>query len=307
MRVLVADDEAISRRLVERTISPLGVEVVMAEDGAAAWARVADPLLDIRLVVADVMMPGMTGFDLVRKIRDTDVGRYVFVILATALDSAEDISRGFEYGADDYVTKPIDRMALFNRVRVGLRIVQLEQQLERLAHVDSLTGVSNRRAFDDALMRQIERSKRFHRPFAIAMVDLDSFKSYNDSYGHAAGDWALQRVAQTIERQLRGTDEVFRYGGEEFVCLLPETGPEGARIVGERLREAVAEEQLPHKGGRSGVVTISVGVACYEGHENEDPAKTLIEADRALYAAKDAGRNRVIVAASTTSGAGSTS
>lgn len=309
MRILIVDDEAVSRSLMVRAVQKLGVEVLSAEDGMCAWQMICDDRLDIRLVVTDIMMPVMDGLDLVRRVRGTDHPRYVYIIMSTSLDTKKDIVEGFKAGADDYITKPFDNEELAHRVRVGQRILRLEAelahrnaQLEKLALIDALTGVLNRRAFDERLAKQIEIAKRHDRPFALAMVDLDHFKFYNDTFGHAAGDWALQRVAEVLKRQVRGTDEVFRYGGEEFVCLLPDTAVEGAEVVGHRLCDAVVAERISHPQGVNGLITVSIGIACYLPGQTIEPEHVLVEADRALYRAKALGRNRIHVSDSSRAG-----
>ena len=301
MRILIAEDERVSRELLRRALERIQHEVVAVADGLEAWNHVVDEHADIRVVIADWMMPGLDGLELTRRIRSASFNHYVYVIILTSRGLQQDVVEGLSAGADDYVIKPFDPHELFFRVRNGLRIVDLEEQLaarnrelERMAMLDGLTGIPNRRAFDSDLRRRILECQRYRRPFALLMLDIDNFKNYNDTLGHAAGDSALRRIAGVLRRALRGTDDVYRYGGEEFACILPETEESGALLVAERLRRAVQDEKLAHPGSPRGVVTISIGVTVHRPGNHEETASWIVEnADRALYRAKRAGRNRV--------------
>ncbi|GAB4222478.1 MAG: diguanylate cyclase [Acidobacteriota bacterium] len=300
MRILIAEDERISRELLRRALENIRHEVIAVTDGLEAWNHIVDESADIRLVIADWMMPGLDGIELTRRIRSAGFRHYVYVIMLTSRGQRQDVIDGLSAGADDYVIKPFDPGELFFRVRCGLRIVDLEEQLaarnrelERMAMVDGLTAIPNRRAFDDDLGRRILECQRYRRPFALLMIDIDQFKNYNDTLGHAAGDSALRRIALVLKRALRGTDDVYRYGGEEFACILPETDEDGAMLVAERLRAAVEAEKIPHPGTAPGVVTVSVGVTVHRPQHPDSPSWIVENADRALYRAKRAGRNRI--------------
>ncbi len=300
MRILIAEDERVSRALLRRALERIQHEVVAVTDGLEAWNHIVDESADIRVVIADWMMPGLDGLELTRRIRNAGFQHYVYVIMLTSRGQQQDINEGLSAGADDYVIKPFDPHELFFRVRNGLRIVDLEEQLaarnrelEQIAMLDGLTGIPNRRAFDQDLGRRILESQRYRRPFALLMLDIDCFKAYNDTLGHAAGDSALRRIAHVLKRALRGTDDVYRYGGEEFACILPETDEDGAMLVAERLREAVEREKLAHPGYRHGIVTVSVGVTVHRPQHPDSPSWIVENADRALYCAKKSGRNRV--------------
>lgn len=298
MRLLIAEDELISRRLLVAALARMGHDVLVAEDGRAAWEILERE--DVRLVVADWEMPNMDGLELVRRIRAEANRPYIYVILLTSRGDKQDIVAGMNAGADDYVTKPWDEGELTVRLKAGMRVLALysqlddrNEQLRRMALVDGLTGIANRRAFDDDFMRHREQARRFWRTLSLIMIDIDRFKPYNDTYGHEAGDNALRTVAQILQRDLRQVDKAYRYGGEEFVCLLPETDETGAFIVADRLRQAVFEARIAHPGNPpAGVVTVSLGVATFD---MRDQGEDLIKhADAALYAAKAAGRNRVV-------------
>lgn len=305
MRILIAEDDKVSRRILEKALQGMGHEVLPTADGIEAWNTLSRE--DVRFVIADWEMPRMDGLELVRRIRhrpDTESVPYVYVILLTSRTQKSDIVLGIDSGADDYITKPFDREELMVRIRAGQRILQLEEKLaaqnrtlETMAMVDGLTNIPNRRAFDRAFRTLCGHSQRFHRPYSILMVDIDHFKNYNDVLGHKAGDCALQTVAQVLAENIRTSDTAYRYGGEEFVCLLPETRDEGARLVGDRLREMLVQAGLEHPGNEPfGVVTISVGIATYEPSNPIPGEEVLYLADQALYKAKQSGRNQTILA-----------
>lgn len=299
IRLLVAEDDAMSRRLIAKALTQAGYDVVAAANGREAWEILQKE--DIRLVIADWMMPEMDGLELVRNIRERSLGSYIYTILLTSRGGKENIVSGLSAGADDYVTKPFDREELLVRIRAGERIVKLEAELEdktrMLAHmalVDGLTGVANRRAFDEQLLRLTEHSRRFRHPFTLLLFDLDHFKGYNDSLGHEAGDQALKLVGGLLQASIRGSDMAFRYGGEEFVGLLPETDAAGGLIVAERVREAIQDSQIEHpRNAPFGVLTVSVGLSTYDGGTARSD-ELVRDADRCLYEAKRTGRNRVV-------------
>jgi two-component system chemotaxis response regulator CheY len=302
LRILIAEDDRLSRRMLVRALGEMGHEVVAAADGLEAWEALERD--DLRLVIADWMMPRLDGLQLVRKIRAAGFDRYVYVILLTSRAQKTDIIEGLAAGADDYVTKPFDRDELAFRLSAGERVVRLEEelaarneQLQQLALHDALTGIPNRRSLDQTLTKLLAHARRFERPLSVIMLDLDHFKRYNDGLGHDAGDEALRRVARLLASSTREVDEVFRYGGEEFCCLLPETGSEGALGAAGRLRAAIEEEALPHPDNPpAGVITISAGIATFDGESEMEGVDLIKAADRALYAAKAAGRNRVACA-----------
>ncbi len=302
MRLLIADDDPVSRRLLARTVEEMGHEVIAVQDGFEAWTVLQQE--SIHLVIADWMMPEMDGLELVRRIRATTRDRYIYVILLTSRNERRDVIDGLAAGADDYIVKPFDREELLFRIRSGERVVRLEEalaernrQLAMMALVDGLTGIGNRRSFDEQFHRTFSQSVRYHNPLSIVMVDIDHFKRYNDSLGHEAGDEALRRVARCLAAGIRASDAAFRYGGEEFVVLLPETHQDGARGVARRLVELVRREGIPHpENPPRGVVTISAGVSTYVPGTIVTENELLKAADDALYEAKREGRDRVVAA-----------
>jgi diguanylate cyclase (GGDEF)-like protein len=307
MRILVVDDEPLSRHVMQAAVERLGHEWTAAEDGEAAWQCFTQDKPDV--LITDLMMPRVDGLELCRRVRaDTRAG-YTYIILVTVLGERQDVLRGMEAGADDYLIKPVDLFALQARLIAAQRVTGLHAELERhraqLAHLarhDPLTGLANRRSLQEDLEVLHARSQRYGRRFALAMCDLDRFKAYNDTHGHQAGDQALRAVATTIARELRGGDTVYRYGGEEFLLILPEQTLETARIAVERVRRAVERLAFPQPAaGPGGTLTLSAGIAAFGPGEPTTVGELLELADAALYRAKSAGRNQLAVADSPTS------
>jgi two-component system chemotaxis response regulator CheY len=308
VRILIAEDEPVSRRVLRVALEKMGHSVREAVDGGEALSILTKD--DVRLVIADWMMPNVDGLELVRRLRASSQtaqdgeseDRYVYVILLTSRGQKQDIVDGLTAGADDYITKPFDRDELMVRIRAGERVIGLEdklaarnRELARMALIDGLTGIPNRRDFDEKLYKLGEQSRRGKRPFSIVMVDLDHFKGLNDTLGHEAGDDALRTVAGILGKNVRTSDYAFRYGGEEFVCLLPDTDAEGAYQVAERLRVRVEAADIPNPGNPPGQrLTVSLGLASYDPGGDTSPDAVLARADQALYRAKELGRNRVV-------------
>ncbi|MDX1389225.1 MAG: diguanylate cyclase, partial [Acidobacteriota bacterium] len=247
------------------------------------------------------MMPEMTGLDLIRRVRTAGLPHYVYIILLTSRNDQEDIIRGLDVGADDYITKPYDEKELMLRLRAGQRLLRLQeelaarnQNLRQLAMVDSLTGVRNRRAFDTEHPRIHSEAQRYGHPYSVAMIDLDRFKAYNDTLGHPEGDLALQYVSRLFVKNARTSDVFFRYGGEEFVWLLTHTDAAQARVGAERMRRLVEDAAIPHPTNEPhDVVTVSIGLSSFEPGSKIGVAEILKRSDEALYRAKQEGRNRV--------------
>jgi two-component system, cell cycle response regulator len=305
MRVLVVDDDAVTRRILQVSVTRLGHECLLAKDGNEGWQIAEREVVDA--VISDWTMPGLDGLELCRRVRMQRTSAYTYFILLTANDARQHFLAGMQAGADDYLRKPPDPDELQVRLAAASRITQLHRQLsrqntelERLNHAlfeqgrtDALTGVGNRLRMQEDLGKLWSRATRYAQPFCVALCDVDHFKLYNDSCGHQAGDRALQSVARTLAATSRGGDAVYRYGGEEFVTVLPEPGLPAAVSAMNRWREAIAALAIPHPAFHDErVVTISVGVAAF------DPGTTLDElikrADVALYVAKSRGRNRVV-------------
>ena len=295
--VLIADDDPISRRLLQVSLGGAGYQVSTAADGAEALRALNQPSSP-RLVILDWLMPAMDGVEVCRAVRASARESYQYIILLTAKGHQTEIIEGLEAGADDYVTKPFDMQELKARLRAGKRILELQEQLvmarEQLriqATHDSLTGLLNRMAILEALDREATRCRREKKPIGIIMADLDHFKSVNDTYGHQAGDAVLQETARRMLLSLRAYDSVGRYGGEEFLVVVPGSDLAAATELAERLRQAVSVQPISVEGGAVSI-TMSFGVAVSEDAQNR-LKQLLHDADEALYAAKEAGRNRV--------------
>ena len=282
-----------------------GYEVEGANDGQTAIDTVSRWLPD--LILLDVMMPDMDGLEVVRRLKADRNLPFIPVIMQTALDSTERMVAGLEAGADDYVTKPINFAELEARVRSLLRIKKLQQELrdretelsemnDRLLHIsltDGLTGVDNRRALEQRLHEMFEHSFRLHEPISCVMCDIDHFKHVNDTYGHAAGDEVLKQFADILKAEAREIDRVGRYGGEEFLLLLPGTVLDSAVTFAERVRQRVEENTFSFEGGTL-TRTVSLGVGSWPHPRVEGREQLLKAADDALYVAKEMGRNRVV-------------
>jgi diguanylate cyclase (GGDEF)-like protein len=290
--ILIADD---STAIVTLLRAVLGEEydVIVAPTGPAAVETALERQPD--LILLDVMMPGMDGFEVCCRLRAEERTQRIPVMFITGLNAPEDERRGLELGAIDFIAKPIQPAIVRLRVRNHLELKRYRDFLEDLSLVDGLTGIGNRRRFDEFLIREWRRSRRARTPLALVMLDVDYFKAFNDKYGHAAGDECLREVAATIAMVVRRPGDLCaRYGGEEFAAILPHTDLAGARTLGERIRAAVTGLEIPHaRSAVAPVVTVSIGVAAGDIAGNEEPEALLRAADRRLYEAKIAGRNRV--------------
>lgn len=308
MKILIAEDDFVTKRLLRKTLEEWGHEVLEAGDGEEAWDIFQRE--KIKFVIADWLMPRMDGIDLCRKIRSSEASGYVYFILLTGMDKKENIVEGLETGADDYVVKPFERDELQVRVRTGERILNLEKRLtikneklyrlnlklETLIRLDPLTELGNRRSFYETILQIHHQAGRYRRCYGIVMCDLDHFKAYNDTYGHMPGDGVLKTVANAIKECLRMSDQVFRFGGEEIVLLLPDQDLDASTGVAERIRAKIEELGIEHRGNSPGIVTISCGVAAFDTDHPEERWETVLDlADKALYMAKSSGRNRVCV------------
>ncbi len=297
MKILIVEDDFGSRRLVKLHLSAAGHEVVEAEDGQIAWELFQrEPF---QMVITDWMMPNLDGRDLIRNIRSNSQKGYTYIIMLTAIDDKSQVVTGLESGADEYLTKPFDNKELIARVASGERILKLEEeltqahhQMEILAMQDGLTGMFNRRAIEEYASAELDHARRKECPLSVILLDIDHFKSINDQYGHSIGDHTLRQLAEILTRNLRQYDRIGRWGGEEFIVILPDTKISEAIIVAERMRVATAETKMSLENGEYYAVQISLGVACASG-PYPPLAKLVDAADQAMYQAKQAGRNRV--------------
>jgi two-component system, cell cycle response regulator len=297
VQILIADDDPISRRVLEAFLLKRDYEVVTATNGTDAL-RILEREDAPRLALLDWMMPGMEGIQVCQRIRERTSHPYVYILFLTSKTQKEDLLRGLESGADDYLTKPFDPQELHARLRVGQRILDLQdsllaaqEELRFRASHDALTSVSNRGTILETLQREHSRQLRAGGSFGIIMVDLDHFKKINDTYGHLCGDAVLQEAARRMTSSVRAYDAVGRYGGEEFLIVVPAADSVATLAVAERIRRAF--ETKPVVTQDSDVrITASLGVAVSTVASPLHPELLLRHADEALYRAKERGRNR---------------
>lgn len=319
--LVVDDDESLVRLLALRLQAEAGYEVCFAHSALAAFERLGmlgmKTTANIDLILMDVKLPGIDGIEACRRLKSHPLGRDIPVIIITGHEDQGSLEAAFDAGAIDYVTKPFNSVSLMARVRSALRLKreidtckrreqellelthQLEaanKQLRHLSSLDELTGIANRRQFELTIHQEFQRSMRNKTALSLIMIDIDNFKSYNDLYGHQAGDNCLRQVATALGSRLkRPNDLLARYGGEEFAIILPETGSRGAISLAENLRQAVEALKIPHAYACQNdlKVTISLGAATLLPQRDDDPGKLIVAADQALYQSKRAGRNRV--------------
>ena len=311
-RILFVDDSAKSRLLIESALRGGGYDRLQSADSAPqAFEKLnlneAGRPPEFDLILMDFLMPEIDGIEACRRIKADARFTDVPIIMVTAEESPDSLKEAFEAGAIDYVTKPINRIEMLARVKSALRLKQetdcrkererqlmeLNQKLERLSAIDGLTGIANRRQFDEALNRLWRRALRESSPISLIMIDIDHFKSYNDTYGHLAGDDCLRVVAQALSQTVkRPFDLVSRYGGEEFAVILPDTNREGAMLMAHEMRRRVEALAVPRgQPDQNDHVTVSAGVASLI--PSGEPSSLIAAADACLYQAKRSGRNRV--------------
>ncbi|MGD0775002.1 MAG: diguanylate cyclase [Candidatus Solibacter sp.] len=297
MRILAAEDNPVFQSMLRTMLTKWGYQAVIARSGTEAW-NVLQSDDSPRLAVLDWMMPGMDGLEICRRIRSARREPYIYILLLTARTESQDLIEGMDAGADDYLTKPFNAHELRVRLRAGRRILDLQEELlkarealrDQATH-DGLTGLLNRATILENLEDELARAARARNPVSVLMADLDRFKSINDTLGHLAGDAVLREAARRLKSAARRYDSVGRYGGEEFLIVLPGCDAADAAVQAERMREAIGATPFL-TSSRPSAVTISLGVACSANCAQEALVR---EADDALYEAKRTGRNRVVV------------
>ncbi|MGH9501974.1 MAG: GGDEF domain-containing response regulator [Terriglobales bacterium] len=298
-RILLVEDSPFYQRLISAHLREWGFEVIALTDGLKAWTLLQQ-LHSPKLALMDWVLPKMDGTEVCRKLREQGASEsYVYTILLTAKDSREDLLKAMEAGADDYLVKPFDELELKARLMVGRRILDLQEELisarEAMRYAathDSLTAVVNRKEILEILRRELARAKRAKTPVALALVDVDHFKSVNDELGHPCGDEVLTEIARRLRAGLRTYDSVGRYGGEEFLVVLPGCDLEGALVRAEQIRASIFTTPV-ETTKKKRFVTVSMGVAVSTGTKELEIDRLLNQADIALYDAKRNGRNRV--------------
>ena len=309
MKILVVEDSKVTMKALCSYLGRMGIEnPLTAVTGQAAIDIFRTERPDI--VLLDAILPDIDGFDIARQFRSMEkAGEWTAIIFLTSMDKDEDVARGIEAGGDDYLLKPISAAVLAAKIRAMSRLVEKQRQLaevaqkqnvankklQRLSTVDALTGIGNRRLFDEFAQREWRRCLRMKKPLSIVMLDVDHFKLFNDSYGHSAGDACLKAVATQVARSApRAGDLAARYGGEEFAMILGETDLDGANWVANHICQQVAARKIPHRASSFQHVTVSCGVASVIPQADMSLQGLLKAADNALYMAKTQGRNKVV-------------
>lgn len=297
MRVLIAEDEPISRRMLENALQGWGYEVVVTKNGQEAW-KALNRSDRPNLVILDWMMPGANGVEICRWLRSCNSQNYTYIILLTARNFEGDLVKGLEAGADDYMVKPFNSDELKYRIQIGQRIIEQEQKILELALTDDLTGLLTRRAFREKMEADINLIRRESGSLGIIIGDIDHFKVVNDTYGHQVGDQVLQYFAKCLRNNSRDHDYIGRYGGEEFIIGVPGADLKETTEVAERIRKSIEASLIPLISYENAIIiTASFGVDAFiPGERRNREAEELINnADEALYMAKNQGRNRTVV------------
>ena len=290
--ILIADDSSFNLRILTDCFKN-DYEIHTAVSGEEVL-RIAAEEKNPDLILLDILMPGMDGFEVCRRLKEMPEIKDIPIIFITSKDREEDEEYGLSLGAIDYITKPFRLPIIRARVKNHLELKKLRDMLRNNSMVDGLTGIANRRWFDESIRREWGRMVRGKQSLSLIMIDIDYFKKYNDTYGHLAGDDCLKQVAVAVKESVnRSGDFVARWGGEEFVCVLPETGKEGAMKIAEQIRQNVMKLRIPHENSPiADVVTVSLGVSTVRPTKEKQLNTLLNWADQALYRSKNNGRNQ---------------
>jgi len=307
LKILMVEDSKVTIKAIAGYLEEIGVHPMIAETGGAAIELYLHERPDI--ILLDIMLPDIDGFEVAKRVRKLQgADNWTAIIFLSSMSRDEDLARGIQAGGDDYLMKPVGRVVLQAKVAAMHRLVRMQRalvklteqlnaanrELQRISMIDGLTGIANRRLFDESLAREWRRCARIKKPISIVMLDVDYFKKYNDKYGHQAGDECLKVTANAISAAvMRGSDLAARYGGEEFVLILGETDEAGARLVANRIRQQVAELKVVHEESPDGFVTLSCGVSSVLPSDELSAEKLVKSSDNALYLAKKHGRNAI--------------
>jgi diguanylate cyclase (GGDEF)-like protein len=289
MTVMIVDDTKEIIHVLQRTLTKIGYKVTVALNGEMALDLI--PKMKPDLILLDIMMPGINGYEVCRRLKKDAELKEIPVIFITGRGDTEDVVKGFEVGAVDFIMKPFRQEEFCARVKTHLTLAAALKTLVQANETDPLTGLFNRRAFLEKVENEAVRFKRNQKAFSMIFGDIDFFKKINDTYGHSAGDGVLVNVSRLLNTEKREIDQVARWGGEEFLILLPETDLKGAVLHGNKIRESIAAKPIIHEGQEIHV-TMSFGVSEYNGETHIE--KTIDLADQRLYLAKNSGRNKVV-------------
>ena len=290
--ILITDDEKINLDILSSILSPM-YTLLIAKNGQQALDLAREHVPDLMLL--DVLMPEMSGFEVITKLKESELTNKIPIIFITGLTGAEDEEKGFFLGAVDYITKPLHKSLVKARVDNHIKIIDHMHTIERIALIDPLTKISNRRGFENRLHAVWGKALLEQTPASILLLDVDKFKDYNDRYGHQQGDAALKAVADASLQALKRHDDfVARWGGEEFVILLPGAHIDGALEVAERVRNNIETTVIPTAGGAATTITVSIGVHSVIPNADSTITDFIRKTDRALYKAKESGRNKTV-------------
>ncbi|MCL2201638.1 MAG: diguanylate cyclase [Oscillospiraceae bacterium] len=291
--VLITDDEKHNLDILGQILSPL-YNLLVAKTGSRCIELAEEHRPD--LILLDVLMPDITGFETIEALKASEITRSIPVIFITGLSGVKDEEKGFSLGAVDYIAKPFSKSIVKARVSTHLKIVSQMRTIESIGMIDPLTEISNRRGFDNRLLAEWGRAIREQTSISVLMLDVDHFKNYNDTYGHQQGDQALKLVASVChDAVMRPFDIAARWGGEEFIVLLPCTDDKGAEMVAEKIRKTIEASVITTEDGQETGITASIGLYSVIPQVGSDTSEFINKADRALYKAKESGRNRVVI------------
>ena len=291
--ILVIDDTPVQIRLLDKILSPV-YDIKAATCGTKGIELANKHPID--LILLDIVMEGMSGFEVLSMLKATEKTKNIPVIFITSMDSANDEIKGLSAGVVDYITKPFVDKIVRLRVDLHMQLITYVRTIENLSLYDSLTGLQNRHSFNLAMKNQWETAILDSQCISMVMLDVDKFKDFNDKYGHLSGDICLKTVADALKASSRESDSMFRWGGEEFVVLLPDTPSESAHYLAERLRKAIEQTDVELEEAITAKVTVSLGVGTIYPRETDRLENFCNEVDKALYRAKENGRNRVEIA-----------